>query len=249
MWCLYIGQYQVQSSWKLDSQVIHGNCYFQQLMVLGTISNNQNHLKKIKVQLRWTLMDPCIIHNSRGSSRKTIAPRTIEPRRSIPQRARWLTFAGANAFAREGMQTFGIKIPIALPCPCSVTSFYDSRAVCDQIFIDPNRKPIARECKKLGQSSRIDVKGKSPDARMDDEGVKISADSRSDTIMQRSCVCVWQRPTVARIHRRIHQLLCIAALTSVILITSVMHTATAATNATLTRQPRVFPVLICQRAR
>ena len=135
-------------------------------------------------------MDPCIIHNSRGSSRKTIAPRTIEPRRSIPQRARWLTFAGANAFAREGMQTFGIKIPIALPCPCSVTSFYDSRAVCDQIFIDPNRKPIARECEKLGQSSRIDVKGKSPDARMDDEGVKISADSRSDTIMQRSCVCV-----------------------------------------------------------
>lgn len=31
---------------------------------------------------------------------------------------------------------------------------------------------------------------------------------------------------VARIHPRIYQLLCIAALTSVILITSVMHTAT-----------------------
>lgn len=154
----------------------------------------------------------------------------------------------------KGCKRFGIKIPIALPCPCSVTSFYDSRTVSRPDFYRPNRKPIAREAQgergeKLEQSSRIDIKGKSPDAKMDDgegEGVKISADSRSDTIMQRVCVAGnGLRGSI----RRIHQLLCIAALTSVILITSVMHTATAAANATLTRQPRVFTVLICQRAR
>lgn len=50
---------------------------------------------------------------------------------------------------------------------------------------------------------------------------KISADSRADAIIR------WA--AVVQIHRCIYQPLCIAALASVILITSVMHTAAPST--------------------
>lgn len=68
--------------------------------------------------------------------------------------------------------------------------------------------------------SRIDIKGKSS-ALERGVGSKISADSRA----RPDVAAIMRCSGVVRIHRRIYQPLCIAALTSVILITSVMRTA------------------------